>query len=258
MNLKRIIITADDFGWDGDTVAATITLLDKNYLSGASIMLGVPGTNDAIAYARMRHDKCFGLHVVLGGDGIERPISDPSDIKSLVDASGYFLQSNEIRKRALLGRLCETSLIKEIRSQIIYILDHGIRPQYLDSHGHLHKFPIIMSAFKAAADEFGIKRVRMSQNIKVPINSPSWFLSPYWNKKIRKQFQTTDYFFMPTSKFEDGWARWLAEYRWKGILELGVHPGTNAEYRRKELLQLEHFHELMLGSDTEQITWRDI
>ncbi len=68
-------------------------------------MTGMPATDIAVEYARSHPAFSFGLHLTVVGDGVERPISAPEDVPALVNARGFLRGTNEVRVRALLGRL---------------------------------------------------------------------------------------------------------------------------------------------------------
>ena len=71
----RVILNADDFGSSPDTLTATIECFEEGALTSATIMPGMPATEQALAFARSRPDLSFGVHLTLVGDGVERPIA---------------------------------------------------------------------------------------------------------------------------------------------------------------------------------------
>ena len=71
-----VVVNADDFGSSSDTVRATIECFEAGALTSATIMPGMPATDEALAYARSRPDLSFGVHLTLTGDGEERPAVD--------------------------------------------------------------------------------------------------------------------------------------------------------------------------------------
>ena len=64
----RLILNADDFGYDDDTVEATIECFRASALTSATIMLGMPATPGALEFARENPELDFGVHLVFTGD----------------------------------------------------------------------------------------------------------------------------------------------------------------------------------------------
>ena len=99
-----VVLNADDFGSSPDTVKATIECFEQGALTSATIMAGMPATEEALAYARSRPDLSFGVHLTLTGDGDERP-AGADDVPALTRPDGALLPSRTMRLRALTRRL---------------------------------------------------------------------------------------------------------------------------------------------------------
>ena len=230
--MKRLIINADDFGWDVETTSTTISLIQRGIVTSASIMLGRPATEMALKYARSRAgDKIsFGLHLNIV-DGM-LPVSHQPH--SLVNRTGSFRRSHYQRIAALFGRLRASDLEQEIRAQLDLLLESGICPTHVDSHGHLHKIPQIARVLSEVLKEYDINYVRRSQNIYHG-HSLSDFLDTYSAWRSPK-FLSTDYFYAPNGRGD-----WLQQFIGDlpvGTTELGVHPGNAEEWRRVETVPL--------------------
>jgi len=63
----RIVVNADDFGASAETVAATIEAFEEGALTSATIMPTMPAAGEALAYARDRPDRSFGVHLTFVG-----------------------------------------------------------------------------------------------------------------------------------------------------------------------------------------------
>src|SRR5437764_692006 len=104
----RIILNADDFGRDDDTVDATIDCFQRGLLTGATIMPAMPATNRAVEFALAHPQFSFGVHLTYVREtenALERPLCDPAAVADLADADGRFLHSDVIRKKAMLGKI---------------------------------------------------------------------------------------------------------------------------------------------------------
>ncbi len=98
-----ILLTADDFGFDDDTVAATIECLESGSVTNASFMANMPATERAAAYAIANPQFCYGVHLTLTRDSVEAPVLGPDAVPGLVDDDGLFLTGRDAQLRALRG-----------------------------------------------------------------------------------------------------------------------------------------------------------
>jgi len=85
--LRRLIVTADDFGVAREVNNAVEWAHREGVLTAASLMVGAPEAADAVARARRWPSLCLGLHLVLAEGG---PILPLSRVPDLVDRSGAF------------------------------------------------------------------------------------------------------------------------------------------------------------------------
>lgn len=259
----RIVINADDFGMCDDTVRATIECFEKGGLSSATIMPTMPATAAAMAFARDNPQFSFGAHLTFIADTTEHPLSDVGKIPALVTAAGIFPPSNVVRKRALFNQLPVDQIAIELEAQLGFFRDQGIALSHVDSHGHLHKFGPFRAALRTVLPRFGITRVRSVQDVyfKKPLKSPTFWLGPWWRGRLRKNFKTTDHFYMPTSAFETDWQERLVErFREAGerSIEVGVHPGFQEPWRDAERLGTQRLGQLARKAGYGVIGWKDV
>ena len=161
-----------------DTVRATVECFERGALTSATIMPKMPATAQAVEYARAHPQFSFGIHLTFVTDTVEAPFSDPAQIPALTGPNGLFLYSQVLRRRALLGRVPVDQVEREMRAQIGFLTDSGVRLSHVDSHGHLHKFAPFVAALRRVLPEFGITRVRNAQDLylRKPLKSPTyWF-----------------------------------------------------------------------------------
>jgi len=256
----RLIINADDFGYDADTVAATIARLEDGTLTSATIMARMPETKAAIDYARKRPDISFGVHLTYVCDTVEAPVCPASEVPALVRPDGRFLTSNTVRMLAVRGQIPVSQIICETQAQLSLIRDHGLVVSHVDSHGHLHKFRPFRAALEEVLPRFGIRRVRAVQNIYLrrPWTSPTYWLGALWGAGLRRRFATTDYFFMSASAGDANWSHSLIDRQLPGVVEVGVHPGLREEWRRNESMAAAELAALARARGHELITWHAV
>lgn len=128
--MRRVFVTADDYGCNPAIDEAVLALMADGRLSGAGCMTRAPGW--PAAAARMREappDSAFGLHLDFTGFGPMR-----RGVWPLIVAS-------------LRGRLDPAALRDEIASQCALFEDAtGHAPVYIDGHQHVHQLPQIREA----------------------------------------------------------------------------------------------------------------
>jgi predicted glycoside hydrolase/deacetylase ChbG (UPF0249 family) len=256
----RIILNADDFGLDLDTVNATIECFQCGALTSATIMPKMPATQLALDYAAKHPEFSFGVHLTFVTDTVEAPLSDPKSLPALTNDRGVFLPSQRLRVLALRNKLPADQLEREITAQIGFVRDHGISVSHVDSHGHLHKFRPFVNALARVLPKFNIKRVRTAQDtyIRKPFRSPTFWVGPFWRRRIMDRFITTDHLFMPTN-ISDARAMqdWMPPVTDESI-EVGGHPGFTEDWRNAERQALQSFARRAVEAGHHLITWNQV
>lgn len=256
----RIIINADDFGYSEDTVKATIDCFEGGALTSATIMPNMPATSQAIAFARDHGEFSFGVHLTFESTGSERPISSASEIPDLLQGNGQFLTSRQMRAKAMLGRLTVSQIEREIERQIEHLLDNGVCVSHVDSHGHMHKYPPFLQALRRVLGRYGITKVRSVQDVylKAKWLSPTFWLGARWRQRIRRDFVTTDHFYMPTSTGDRIWGTDILKTLKGDTLEIGLHPGYEESWRNAERVTVQSFAKAIDRESCRLISWREL
>lgn len=265
----KVILHSDDFGFDNDTLEATIDCFEKGALTSCTVMVNCEASEDALKYARNHPEFSYGVHLTyVDGhrDGL-KPVCSSSIIPSLVHDDGTFLESDDVRKKALLLKLPKKEVIVESQAQIDKMEKAGVKVSHLDSHGHLHKFLSIlysMKHLKVAGKP--VERVRASQNVYVVQPSKKslvYWLNKYFNWYLKHNFRNPEYFYMSANNLDTGWADTILAKMDKlpqdAIIEIGVHPGHKEEWRQHEYDDIIEFATKLRASGKHEIvTWNDL
>jgi hopanoid biosynthesis associated protein HpnK len=167
-----LIITADDFGLHTSVNRAVERAHREGVLSAASLMVGAPASQDAVARARACPGLRVGLHLVLA-DG--RAVLPPRAIPDLVDADGRFgerMARDGVRFFALAR--VRRQLALEIRAQFEAFAASGLVLDHVNAHKHFHLHPTILSLIMGIGREFRLRAVRLPREAGVPLWLRPW------------------------------------------------------------------------------------
>lgn len=252
----NIVMSADDFGLSADVNRAIIEAFERGSISSASIMANMPGFDEAARFAREHANHCFGVHLCfVEGQALSGPQS------TLTDRNGNFNDTRSQRINAITGRLAVADIEAEIRAQLSRMADSGARIDYVDSHGHMHKFKPFRTALKRVLPAFGIGRVRNCQTIylKPALTSPTYLTKGHFAKQLTSMFRTTDEFYMPTSAGDVHWTDALLR-RIDGkdrTIEVGIHPGMDGDDGAEER-EARNFIKAASGAGHRAVSWREV
>jgi len=195
--VKKLIVTADDFGRSLAVNDAIEEAHERGVLSSASLMVGAKAASDAVARARRLPSLRVGLHLVLVNG---TPVSPPQTIPDLVDPKGQFSPRLFMAGVNFFFRPgVRRQLEKEVRAQFQAFQNTGVLLDHLNCHNHMHLHPTIGRIILKVGREFGLKAVRYPYE---PV-LPSWrasrkslgrkylssvFLWP-WLARLKKQLE---------------------------------------------------------------------
>ena len=157
--MKKLIITADDFGLDRAVNDAVEAGHSRGVLTAASLMVTGAAAEDAVARAKRLPRLGVGLHLVLV-DGT--PALPPGQIPDLVDGSGKF-PKNAVATgiRIFCSGAARRQAAAEIRAQLEAFRSTGLPLDHVNAHHHFHLHPVVQRVLIELAPEFGIKAVRV-------------------------------------------------------------------------------------------------
>lgn len=241
--MRKLIVTADDFGLDIAVNEAVERGNREGILSTASLMVAAPAFEDAVARARALPYLRVGLHLVLVNG---KPKLPPERVPLLVDPDGNFpsdLFAAGVRYFFTPG--IRAQLEAEVRAQFEAFAQTGLPLDHVNAQNHFHVHPTVLSAVLKVGKEFGLRAVRIPYE---PFR-PSWramrqnrrarlandvLLAP-WMALMRARLRragiaTNDYVFGMNDSGHmtpDKVAAFLRELP-SGVSEVYLHPATHA------------------------------
>ena len=157
--LKRVIVTADDFGISTPVNEAIEDAYRHGILTTTCLMVGAPAADDAVRRAKQIPQMGVGLHIVIV---CGRPILAASQVPDLVDASGSF-DTNLFRAgvRYFFLPHVRRQLAREIRAQFEAFKKTGLSLDHVNAHNHLHIHPTVFSMILRIGKDYGLRAIRI-------------------------------------------------------------------------------------------------
>ncbi len=159
MQMKRIIISADDFGYSTENNNAVLIGYKEGNITAAGLMANMDGFNHAVeAVIPQIPDIDLGFHFnIIEGMSLTKP-----DL--LCNTDGHFncnflkLMFNQNNPQLL------SQIEIEFKAQIEKILNY-YPVSHIDSHVHIHAIPSIFNLVVKLAKEYDIEYVRTQREI---------------------------------------------------------------------------------------------
>jgi chitin disaccharide deacetylase len=161
MTQKRLIVSADDFGLSFEVNEAVERAHRDGVLSAASLMVGAPFAQDAIARARALPGLRVGLHLVLVNG---RPLLPAPSVAALTDREGNFpsnLPAAGVRFFFHPG--ARSALRREIRAQFEAYARSGLTLDHVNAQNHMHVHPTVLGILLDVGCDFGMRAVRIPE-----------------------------------------------------------------------------------------------
>ncbi len=209
MNGKKLIINADDFGLTQSCTEAIVEAFRKNYITDTTMLANGEAFDLAVKYAVAEFNGKVGIHFNLTE---AKPLTESIASFSEFCENGVF--HRHINRYKPLSAEAKKAVYEELSTQANKIQAAGINISHADSHHHIHTSPFIAPIVFRVCREHGIRKIRLHRNIGA-IAGYKMLLKKAYNKKLRKQFATTDYF----GGMEDAKVG-LPD----GVIEIMVHP----------------------------------
>lgn len=236
--MKRLIVTADDFGASLQVNEAVERAHRDGILTAASLMVAGEAAADAVDRARRLPRLGVGLHVVL----VEgRPMLPPECVPALVDKDGNF-RTDMVRAGIAIfaSPAARRQLQAEIEAQFAAFAATGLPLDHVNAHKHFHLHPTIASTILKVGRRYGMKSVRAPIEPKAPLQAIDGTVSgpgieTRWAKLVRRRMRAAG-MAVPDAVFGLAWSgamtaprvRGLIEHLPEGVTELYTHPATAA------------------------------
>lgn len=236
--MKRLIVTADDYGAAPEVNDAVERAHCNGILSAASLMVSGAAASDAVARARALPGLRVGLHLVL----VEgKPVLPASCIPDLVDSTGYF-RTDMARAGAAMFFFPKVrrQLAAEIEAQFAAFAATGLTLDHVNAHKHFHLHPTIAGEIVKATRSHRVKGARVPLEAQAVLgriedHKPSSVvaLTAPFAKMLRARVRRAG-IAAPDSVFGLAWSGAMTADRLAGLIahlpdglsEIYMHPAT--------------------------------
>lgn len=233
--MKQLIINADDCNLTQGVTRAILRCHDQGILTSTTILMNLPLESQTVHQLQRRKRLGIGIHLNVT---LARPLSSPSKIRSLLKSEGIFKRPLDYLKKPPVQR----EIVAEYDRQIQHFVKHfSKKPDHLDTHHHLHDFPLFFHALAHVAKKW-----------RVPIRRSRIFLMGDYAKQA-KELKTTDYLY-GNLEAHFSWQREsllsVVESLHSGTSEIACHPGyCDRDLRKISSLREARETELKLFSE---------
>lgn len=261
----KVIINADDFGYNAAINASIENAIKLRRISSTSIMANGNNYEEAIDIAKKYDNISYGIHLNITEFA---PLTSTEVFRkyNLIDDNGCFIKRAALYVPEYTEELVQ-AIKDEWRTQIKKVIKSGVKISHIDSHQHTHTIWELQDIVIELMDEFEIERVRRKfyttilESIRIrKYKSPkystpsfkskasgnnliykltySFFILPFkykkWIKKMKKHAKLTDSFstyqiFVQDLPFQ--------KHRLKNkMVELECHPGLEPNIEETQWL----------------------
>lgn len=207
-------------------------------LTTASLMVGAPAVDEAVAVARRNPRLRVGLHLVL----VEgRPVLPAAKVPHLVDGQGSF-RTNMVAAGFTLffHPAARRQLAAEIEAQFAAYAATGLALDHVTTHKHFHLHPTIAGLILRVGRRYGLRAARTPLEPAGPLAAaepgyrppPAWVTEP-WARLVQARFRAAGVY-TPDQVLGLRWSGAMTRARVEalidnlppGVTELYTHPAT--------------------------------
>ena len=238
--MKKLIVTADDFGAAREVNDAVERAHRDGILTAASLMVSAPAADDAARRAKTMPGLGVGLHLVLA-EG--RSVLPASEIPALVDADGNF-RPDMVWPSVKMFFLpsVRRQLAAEIEAQFKAFAATGLELDHVNAHKHFHLHPTIAALIVRIGRRFGMKAMRVPCEPaevlrQIEPGAGGDFIVKLWARRLGRRLAAAG-ISSPDRMFGLCWSGAMTTARLAGLIahlpegvsEIYLHPATGPDY----------------------------
>lgn len=240
LHLKKLIVTADDFGLDEQINRGIILAHRNGIVTSTSVLVHAPKSEEAFKHAKEVPSLEYGLHLAivesLAFSNVHRTIL--ADENYFNDGVCLIRSWKDFIPKFLLGKIALNELDYEFNLQFERFLLHFDSIPFINSTQHLHLLPEIQDLVLKLSVKYGVKSIRapnrfISKNIgrKFLQRKVMQILSQRLNRKASEAgLVVIDSLagFDVSGQLDGGYLESVFDELSQGTTELCTHPGLNS------------------------------
>jgi predicted glycoside hydrolase/deacetylase ChbG (UPF0249 family) len=162
--MALLIVNADDFGLTPGVTRGIAVGHRDGVITSTSMLAVAPSFPLAAAMAASGDLDDLGIGVHLAAVGEDPPLLSAKEVPSLVDRRGAFWQSwRQFLPRVAAGRIDREDLRREFTAQVERARSVGVPLTHVDTHQHLHLWPLVRDVVIEVAATAGIDAIRATR-----------------------------------------------------------------------------------------------
>ena len=155
----KLIVNADDYGYYPCVSRGILQAAAVGSVTATGILANGPQLQEQLAWLSNYEKLDLGIHLNLTS---RQPLTANMQDK-LMPWQGQFPSVFTMTRAVLSGQISVKDVREEWQTQIETVLGFGIKPQFLNSHEHIHMLPPLFNLAKALAKDYQIPHLRLTR-----------------------------------------------------------------------------------------------
>lgn len=233
---RPLIINADDYGLTAGISQGILRSHVNGIVTSTSVLVVGRGFQRSAPWIAGSDTLDVGIHLAAVGE--DPPVLSSREIPTLVDGRGRLPSSwRAFIRLAAIGALDTDDVEREFRAQVAVARAGGLTLSHIDTHQHLHLWPLVCEIVVKIAISEGIGAVRVPRSVdpkkRIPLNAladrlarratDAGLVVPEWSAGLDEAGH------MHGQRFKR--ALDVLASRGEGVAEIGCHPGDSADAR---------------------------
>jgi len=160
---RTLIVNADDYGLTRAVSSGILRAHHEGILTSTSVLVLGSGFEASVGWLRDEPALGVGVHLALVGE--DPPLLPATEIPTLVDKRGRLpISWRRLLPLVAARRVDPADMRRELSAQIEAVERVGLTLDHLDSHQHVHMFPVIREVVVDLAHRYNVPCVRVTRS----------------------------------------------------------------------------------------------
>lgn len=148
--MRRLIINADDFGMSKEVNEGIMLGIKAGMINSTSLMTNMPCFDEAVDFLKKYPKISIGLHFnITEGHSVLKP----AEVSSILREDNNFFHWHGLVLKLVHRKASIEHIGKELDAQYSRLAKTGLHISHIDSHHHIHLYPLIYSLVQKLAHD---------------------------------------------------------------------------------------------------------